>query len=656
MVTGSTPNRSLFFWAFLAVILPGAVILPCAHVHADSGLPQGQIQTLSRHQTWHNLLRYEQDSGTESGLLSAIHSPEFFLHPQGAWNPRGELEATLAAFQAPFNEHGQTDPGATSDPPAPDSPPEAHPLCRFPARYLWLKQQLGDTDTLPGQPPACPNYDRWRNHGQVDSISVVYASGYLGNPASFYGHILLKWNSPESPLTGKLDDTSINYGAIIPSGENPVSYVLKGVFGGYEAGFTTNRYYFHNHHYGDNELRDLWEYELALTPGEVALLVAHSWELLGKRYTYYFVKQNCAYRMGEFFNVVGIDLIPDTRFWAFPQAVMQKIANAEHRGRPLVRKVTLHHSRQSALYGKFTQLTTEEHAWVEAAANDIGALDAESWQRLAATSQLRVLETLVDYYQVVRDRSAPPEDPLNLAYKRVLAKRFELPAGKAVFDPAETGHPPHEGRRPSMVNVGVIHNDRLDTALAVTVRPAYYDALDADHGHRANAALGMGDLAFEVDEDGFSLSRLDLVSVRNINALATGLPNDGGSAWNLRVGWEQAHLDCRRCASFRIQGDRGYSVNLATGWLAAGYVGGGLQDDQESQGHWFGRASVELQGALGKDWKMRMNYQWLHHDSGQTRRPFLWQMRYRLDVNLDMRLEYRHDKTDTFKWTFGYYW
>jgi len=70
--------------------------------------------------------------------------------------------------------------------------------------------------------------------GNVSSVSLVYATGYLGNPASYYGHVLLKINSDGDTQTA-LEDQAINFGAIIPDNEGMVSYILKGLMGGYES-------------------------------------------------------------------------------------------------------------------------------------------------------------------------------------------------------------------------------------------------------------------------------------------------------------------------------------------------------------------------------------------------------------------------------------
>ena len=207
---------------------------------------------------------------------------------------RKELDETIRAFASP-----------------PKNNPNEHAQCRFRARYLWLDSKL-DFDSYQIQDQQCPDFEQWSLNGTTTSISVIFATGYLGNPASYYGHTLLKLNSSEKNDRTSLEDVSVNYGAIVPPGEGPLPYILKGVFGGYSGGFSDIQYYFHNHNYGENELRDMWEYELNLSQQEVDLLVAHTWEVLGKEYTYYFLRQNCAYQMAKVLEIIeGVSVTPE---------------------------------------------------------------------------------------------------------------------------------------------------------------------------------------------------------------------------------------------------------------------------------------------------------------------------------------------------------
>ena len=107
---------------------------------------------------------------------------------------------------------------------------------------MWLNQRLG----LPGykcDAEVCPSLSRWARLDEIDSVSIIYVSGYLGNPASSFGHALLNLKTNNSDNLFGLDDTSISYGATVPLHESIIYYVLKGLFGGYYATFSDKLFY-----------------------------------------------------------------------------------------------------------------------------------------------------------------------------------------------------------------------------------------------------------------------------------------------------------------------------------------------------------------------------------------------------------------------------
>ena len=64
-----------------------------------------------------------------------VDDPSFFLHPEGHQRPDLELAATLEALYAPPT-------GSTNE--------IEHAVCRFVARYHWLRERLNiDPATLP---------------------------------------------------------------------------------------------------------------------------------------------------------------------------------------------------------------------------------------------------------------------------------------------------------------------------------------------------------------------------------------------------------------------------------------------------------------------------------------------------------------------------
>jgi hypothetical protein len=82
---------------------------------------------------------------------------------------------------------------------------------------------------------ACPKYEDYLDAFSTHSASLIFASGYLGNPASMFGHVFLKFNGESED--GLLDNT-FSYGAKVPDNENKLVYITKGILGGYQGKFS----------------------------------------------------------------------------------------------------------------------------------------------------------------------------------------------------------------------------------------------------------------------------------------------------------------------------------------------------------------------------------------------------------------------------------
>lgn len=524
---------NLFPLAFLLAFLISST------AHADTS---ALLSKLALEQSWINLVHYESSLASATGWRSAIHSSDFFLSANGRVDPLAELQATLIAFAEP-----------------PTSDPNLHAQCRFPARLLWLKTKLGEHPAFRTD-IKCPEFDEWTQSGSVSSLSVIYATGYLGNPASYYGHLLLKFNFRENQSRSSLMDVSVNYGAILDNKhDSTLSYLIKCVIGGYDGGFSHIHFYFHEHNYGDIELRDLWEYRLDLPQEAVNLMVAHAWEVLGKRYTYYFFRRNCAYRMAEILQIVdGLNIIPETPPWVIPQALVQTLAHAQYRGKPLLAEVVYHPTRQSRFYEKYTSLSPNESGALKNLAKNRRHFTDTEFQGLPMSSKQAILDALLDYYQFAGAPLDKAPDETRQAYATTLSTRYQLPPG---VTPVSQMRPasPQDGHPPGWAQVGWWHNSITGDALSIRIRPAYYDVLDTDSSHVLNAALGMFDTQINIRRGQAYLYRLDLLNVESANPALSGLPGDNGVAWKFRVGAEQLRLWCDNCLAARAQGDVGYS-------------------------------------------------------------------------------------------------
>ena len=617
------------------------LLLRSTCLYAESVADNARLDTLANSPTWHKLIKYEADG---NGWLSAIHSPGFFLAPDGNRNPRAELLATLAALQLPSDQN-QDD----------------HAQCRFRGRWVWLQQQglLVDSERQP-----CPAFERFTSANSVQSVSLVLATGYLGNPASFYGHTLLKLNSPAHDNRSVLLDQTVNYGAIIPDGEDPVSYIIKGVGGLYDAGFTHIQYYYHDHSYGETQLRDQWEYELELTQPEVDLVVAHAWEVLGQKYDYYFFTRNCAYRMAEVVEVVdGVHIIPDRTFM-IPQTYLQQLELAERNGKPLLRARYYHASRQARLYQRFAILDNEARNWVEQAVGQGDALDYQTLPGFAAADpvrQRRTVDALLDYYQFRELAELDDEEQQRTAkapaYTASLRQRYRLPPGAP--DPIvapESG--PEEGRLPGLLRSGWMRDANGDGAFSLLLRPSYYDALDADVGHVRDGKLVMGELGAYLYPDHIELDHFDAVAIESVNRSTTGLPGDRGHAWRLQAGWTKLDRRCDACLVPRLLAQTGVARPWASQHLIAGaYIGAAVQQGRGDYGYGVVAGTLFSNLHLGTfSARLELNDYYQLNSALDHEFETRLQGRYRTGQEQEVRLSWLHQRGHTLELGYGIYW
>ena len=621
---------------FLALIF----VLSYSSTYANTGIDTVDMRSLSSSSTWMKLVHYKKDDSSATGVLSDIHSKRFFLSIDGRTNPYAELLATVKAFSSQ---------GVLDTP--------IHARCQFPARFLWLSRQLPERFNQIA-PVECPNFKKWSLNGNVKSISIVYATGFLGNPASFYGHTLLKLNSSDKGKEKSLVDGTINFGAIVEEDDDPLTYIVKGLSGGYDGGFSHIDYYFHTHNYGENELRDLWEYELDLPQSDVDLIVAHGWELLGQKYTYYFLKENCSLRMAELIQLAdGVDIIPDNPAWTIPQALMKKLHRSSFYGQPLVKKIHKLPSRQTQFYDDFVDLSSKEKQWVDVIAGDIKQLQGIAFGQIAQQSQLKIMNALVDYYQYLIKKYPEEEKKYQQLYYQVLSQRFLLPKGTVEVDTSIEGAP-HTGRKPSYTSITMVNTDK-GNRFDLRIRPAYYDELDADFTHIKSAALSMMDVTLSITDQEIELRKFDLISLRSMNSKATGLPGDQRDIWRLNAGLVNEDTECSdNCSQFRVSADMGYSYFLSPNWLGALYVGGAIQENKHQSGQGYTQVSFALFGKFSAKLNSQLEYNYRRYVNGKQDEQNItraW-LRYQIGENLDSRLYLKHQQGYEMGLSFGVYW
>ncbi len=275
---------ALFFFVVAAATAPAAAESPPARAAGPEGraaplIARARAIGLAKDPAWLRLGHWRKGLG---GWKSEIDGRAFFLAEDGKTDPAAELEATL---------EGLFSPGPFAD-------ELADPFCRFPARVQLLAARLGlDRAALP--PRSCPKQDDFLARVRPGGVTLVFSSYYLNNPSSSFGHTLLRLDKADGALEGKhfeLLDYGVDYAATVDT-SNAILYAAKGLFGFFKGEFKHYAYYYKVRQYGDFESRDLWEYDLAFTPEETALLARHLWELGGTWFAYWYLDENCSYHV-----------------------------------------------------------------------------------------------------------------------------------------------------------------------------------------------------------------------------------------------------------------------------------------------------------------------------------------------------------------------
>ncbi len=613
-------------------------------------IKQADTLQLANHPYWHKLLHYKKHAATgleavNGNISSEIISSNFFTSPLGSTNPRAELSATLTAF---FK--------------SPDDKPDNHAQCRYIARYKWLRKQLDWSDiSVPVVP--CVEYDKWSRNNQIKSLSVIFATGYLDNPASYYGHILLKFNSSSNIL---LDD-SLNFGATIPDNENPIAYIFKGLFGGYTAGFSAKRFYKLNHTYIENDLRDMWQYDLNLSELELDQIISHSWELLGSSYVYYYLKENCAFRMAELLGlVVEEPLLPDY-FWSNPITVFERLMKITRGNIPLVKRVIRIPSRQNRFYESFFSLTNENKNLLMERVRRETVTPSNKYSKLADKQKISILDTLLDYteFLIISDKN---NKSLLKQKQKYLFERASLPTESLINEVKpiknQKAAPPHEGPLPMMFRFGVYNNAKFKNGSELQFRPVYYDRLGLDRGRIPNSSLTMFDIKARYSEQKLTLTKLDLIKVETLNISKTNLPGDGGLAWNFNVGFDRQDLKCQNCLVSKLSGGIGKALSISGSSFKYGEVVVLAMLDSFVQSNYKDSGTFGITPRFGiifstsLFWKSYLSYSYRKYLNGLESGTdhFKWQVRFGSQRDWDIRLSYEKFVVDEYLISTSFYW
>lgn len=492
---------------------------------------------LAEDRYWHVLLHYKKNLTGDDA--SEQDDPGFFLAPNGKTDPQAELEATLASF---FSDSlvGRSQQVAQ---------------CAFIARYRWLKEKLSfDDHRLPPQP--CERFQAWYDELNPQSVTLIFPSAFMNNPASMFGHTLLRIDQKGQTEQTRILAYTINFAADVPSGRD-LLYPLKGIFGGLKGYFSTIPYYLKVQEYRDIENRDIWEYRLNLTPEQIDRMLMHAWELGNAYFDYYFFKENCSYHLLSLLEIADPNWHFTDRFlfWTIPADTVRLLI--EQPG--LVGEIAFRPSRSTQIRRMREGMPDEERRWTDRITQDASLVRSNEFTRLSPERQALVLDVASDYLRyrsVTDDAKAPSYKERNRTVLTARSGLRVLPEALRITPFAEA---PEQGHKTSRAGLGAgWRNGELFEEL--TVRAGYHDLLDPEIGYTPDAQIELLAVSLRHYEQR-DHTRLERFTLANIVSLS---PMDSlftSPSWKLNAGMQTVrHGGCRFCSNGVVNGGVGAAM------------------------------------------------------------------------------------------------
>ena len=464
-------------------------------------ISDNKLNQLSQNPTWLRLLHYDTNQ-----QKTTILDDDFFLDIDGKTDPKKELLATIENYKLNDTQ------------------------CKYPARYYWLSTQI-KLDNYQIINPKCHKLSSWKLMKNTSSISIVFVSGYLGNPASAFGHSFIKINQKGK---NKLFDTTISYGALLPPKYSMIEYIYSGIFGKYKSAYSDKYYYHQDMTYSNQEFRDMWEYRLNLTSYQQNLFLLHSWEIMGKKFRYYFFDKNCGYKVSEFLELIyDKPLIKSANLWYAPIETFYALDSND------ITQIKYIPSKQKKMYAKYEILDNKEQKILNEIINNDFTQIPPKYKNIKKNSQAKILDFVIAYNQYKNTngkKKVKLSKKAKIHKQKLLINRLQLPITHSKKISIKQKEPITTNDKPSSLGISLTnisnHNDS-ENYLSL-----HYTAFGIDrlgYNNLNGDELVAFDTKISLIDDKIKLDKMDIIRIKRIKTRQLPFENKNPFSWNLLI-------------------------------------------------------------------------------------------------------------------------
>lgn len=366
-------------------------------------------------------------------------------------------------------------------------------ICKYPARYRYLAKKLDFNVSF----EHCDELQSYLKEVRGESASLVFASSFLGSPASYFGHTFVSIDKSHNVYFSK----TLGYAAELPNTGNPLDIVVKGVSGQYNGRYVLSPYYQMLEMYNVVEQRTLYEYKLDLTAEEVENIIWHSYELQNINVPYKFFTENCAYEVFWLIEVArpSLNLRQKLKSYVIPYETIQVLKDAN-----MVKEYKKRLPLVEHLYQVYDTLNIEEKElfslWKESdqKEKDIEALN------ISESTKMKFAELINGYYDILFKKfhisKADYYDVRKLSFNKTILKK------EIDFEP----------RKPHKISFGtIIENDEHGEFL--NFRPVLMDRFEERDSLLSESTLEFLNVGITRRKHTVQLNNFDIIKVESLN-------------------------------------------------------------------------------------------------------------------------------------------
>lgn len=322
---------------------------------------------------------------------------------------------------------------------------------------------------------------------------------------------------------------AINYAAQTDE-TNGITFAYKGLFGGYYGFYSMLPYYEKLKEYRDSESRDVWEYDLNLTPDEVMAMIRHIWELQRMNSWYFFFDENCSYHMLWLVEIArpSVHLRDHFTYHVIPAETVRAM---EEEG--LVSTKYFRPSKRTKLLAYEKHLGSESVNAVKVLASGELKADEFATKEVSNTQKRYALEAAAELVEHDYIGGKLSKEVYAKRYHELLMNRSFLGQGESLIIDEKAN--PDTAHYAARISVAQGWFDQR-SPLLIGWRPAYHDLSEDDTGYLNGAQIEFLDVQAGIEHHKVSLEKFTVLSLASITPVS---PFFKPFSWRMKSGWDR---------------------------------------------------------------------------------------------------------------------